>query len=324
MQRLNYRRAKENILLVIFIIAYLILFSLFEFFGSDVGRFLSKISDGDYQSIAQVMDEESSDESEEDFKAIDANLSNVLNGVNSQLEVLLCVYMVLTLHKKGLITGSILSICNAVYVSVKVIRHEEFVSAPGIITPLCTLLTINILYRYVYTTQMLLSLDMNTEVYNRNQYLKDLTFFTGKKMRAVGCAFVDVNGLHDHNNNFGHESGDRLLRSVADMLRETFPKASIYRIGGDEFTIIYPNCKKKELSEGLDEAKRKLNENEIYIAVGMEWRRHNIVIDDMLKAADGMMYIDKNNFYKLHPEFNQRHSNDAKSENSVAASGDEN
>ena len=40
----------------------------------------------------------------------------------------------------------------------------------------------------------------------------------------------------------------------------------------------------------------------------MEWRRKNMDIDDMFKVADGMMYDDKNNFYKEHPELNQRHS----------------
>ena len=310
MQRLNYKQAKENILLVIFIAAYIALFSIFEFFGSDVGRFLEKLSNGDSVAFEQVIDEPADEEFVEEDKAFDDRLSSMLNGVNSQIEVLLCVYMVLTLHKKGLIAGSILSICNSIYTSVKVLRHEAFTSAPGILTPLCTLLTINILYRYVYTTQMLLSLDMNTEVYNRNQYLKDLTFFNGKKLRAVGCAFVDVNGLHDHNNNFGHDSGDRLLKTVADELRLKFPKASIYRIGGDEFTLIYPNCKKKELSEGLNDIKIKLDQQKIYVAVGLEWRRRDIAIDDMLKVADAMMYEDKNNFYKMHPELSQRHSKD--------------
>lgn len=310
MQRLNYKRSKENILLVIFVVAYLALFSAFEFFSSDVGRFLEKLSNGDSVAFEQVIDENSDAEIVAEDKAFDDRLSNILNGVNAQLEVLLCVYMVLTLHKKGLIAGSILSVCNSIYVSVKVVLHEAFTSAPGILTPLCTLLTINILYRYVYTTQMLLSLDMNTEVYNRNQYLKDLTFFNGSKLRAVGCAFVDVNGLHDHNNNFGHDSGDRLLKTVADELKLVFPKASIYRIGGDEFTLIYPNCKKKELSEGLINIKQMLEQQNIFVAVGLEWRRRDIAIDDMLKVADSMMYEDKNNFYKLHPELSQRHSKD--------------
>jgi diguanylate cyclase (GGDEF)-like protein len=149
---------------------------------------------------------------------------------------------------------------------------------------------------------------MNTEVFNRNQYLRDIASFSTRKMRSVGCAFVDVNGLHDHNNNYGHDSGDKLLKRVAEKLREIFPKAAIYRIGGDEFTIIFPNCRKRELATGLEEAKASLYKEHIYVAVGMEWRRKNMDIDDMFKAADGMMYDDKNNFYKEHPELNQRHS----------------
>ncbi|MBE6859801.1 MAG: GGDEF domain-containing protein [Ruminococcus sp.] len=326
MQRLNYKKTKENILLVIFILIYVLLFSGFKIFSTNVNMLLNGFAE---EKSSSYSEEEYEQHTEDEECAIcqgkyeEKNLVSVLNGIGSQLEVLVCVYMVINFKRKGLMTANILSVCNAITVSIKVVVTDELSASPGIITPLCTILTVNVLYRYVHATELLLSLDMNTEVYNRNQYLNDLTRFSSRKMRSVGCAFVDVNGLHDHNNNYGHDSGDKLLKTVASRLRQIFPKASIYRIGGDEFTIIFPNCRKRELSDGLAEVKESLCNDHIYVAVGMEWRRKNINIDDMFKAADAMMYDDKNNFYKEHPELSQRHSN-KENENKAAEALEEN
>ncbi|MBR4023349.1 MAG: GGDEF domain-containing protein [Ruminococcus sp.] len=309
MQRLNYRKTKENILLVVFIFIYVFMFAGFKVIRvnlDDIRNGFANLEDSSYTEELEHTDSENCElcERQED----DDRLIAMLGGIGSQLEVLVCVYMVINFKRKGLISANILSLVNAITVSVRVFTQSEFSAAPGILAPLCTILTINILYRYVHTTELLLSLDVNTEVFNRNQYLRDIASFSTRKIRSVGCAFVDVNGLHDHNNNYGHDSGDKLLKRVAEKLREIFPKAAIYRIGGDEFTIIFPNCRKRELATGLEEAKASLYKEHIYVAVGMEWRRKNMDIDDMFKVADGMMYDDKNNFYKEHPELNQRHS----------------
>ena len=53
------------------------------------------------------------------------------------------------------------------------------------------------------------------------------------------CVYIDANGLHELNNERGHEAGDLMLRFVADSLMEQFPKGSLYRVGGDEF-VVFP------------------------------------------------------------------------------------
>ena len=46
------------------------------------------------------------------------------------------------------------------------------------------------------------------------------------------CVYIDANGLHELNNERGHEAGDLMLRFVAESLMEQFPKGSLYRVGG--------------------------------------------------------------------------------------------
>ena len=53
------------------------------------------------------------------------------------------------------------------------------------------------------------------------------------------CVYIDANGLHELNNERGHEAGDLMLRFDAESLMEQFPKGSLYRVGGDEF-VVFP------------------------------------------------------------------------------------
>lgn len=66
----------------------------------------------------------------------------------------------------------------------------------------------------------------------------DHALASGQETCIVMC---DVDGLKRVNDDLGHEAGDDLLRSVADVLRritEQLPGSVAGRIGGDEFCII--------------------------------------------------------------------------------------
>ena len=49
----------------------------------------------------------------------------------------------------------------------------------------------------------------------------------------------DVNGLKEANDTLGHEAGDELIIGSAECLEKSFEGINtIYRLGGDEFTVI--------------------------------------------------------------------------------------
>ena len=48
-------------------------------------------------------------------------------------------------------------------------------------------------------------------------------------------AVFDLNGLKHANDTYGHAAGDALIRDAAKAIRDGFPHASVFRIGGDEF-----------------------------------------------------------------------------------------
>jgi diguanylate cyclase (GGDEF)-like protein len=57
----------------------------------------------------------------------------------------------------------------------------------------------------------------------------------------VGILYADVNGLKAINDTLGHESGDRVIRDAAEVLRSVLRDSDLAaRLGGDEFVAMLP------------------------------------------------------------------------------------
>ncbi len=86
-----------------------------------------------------------------------------------------------------------------------------------------------------------------TGLYNRRFFDEELKRLDVPRNLPLTLMMVDVNGLKLTNDAFGHAVGDRLLRGVADVLRNTVRQDDIIaRIGGDEFAILLPNTDEEE------------------------------------------------------------------------------
>lgn len=84
--------------------------------------------------------------------------------------------------------------------------------------------------------------DELTGLYNRRYCMKQLERQLSQKNEFSFC-MIDLDGLKYANDNFGHASGDRYLKTVADeMLKISRTTDIVCRIGGDEFAILFLNC----------------------------------------------------------------------------------
>ena len=120
----------------------------------------------------------------------------------------------------------------------------------------------------------------------------------------VNTAMVvcDLDGLKLVNDTMGHDVGDKLLVSAANLLNEFFGEEDfLARIGGDEFAVILNNASAATVQEalhGVREAIDKYNEENLRLplSISIGYARNNQGTETMLdlyKEADNNMYREK-------------------------------
>lgn len=85
--------------------------------------------------------------------------------------------------------------------------------------------------------------DVLTDLYNRNSFEEKIKNLNNKNFHPLGIIMGDVNGLKLINDTLGHLEGDKLLRSISNVLKSSCCESDyVFRWGGDEFIILVPNA----------------------------------------------------------------------------------
>ena len=116
-------------------------------------------------------------------------------------------------------------------------------------------------------------------------------------LKKTGVAYIDLNGLKRVNDRQGHNAGDQLIHRAATVISEVFG-GQVYRIGGDEFVLICPWIEKEEFDKKIADILQGMEQNKISISLGKVWQEDQINIDDMLKEADHLMYLEKEDYHR--------------------------
>lgn len=144
--------------------------------------------------------------------------------------------------------------------------------------------------------------DQLTQLNNRH-YLRETgnVFFENSKRN--GCfliaAMIDIDDFKKINDNFGHETGDIVLKHIATILKNSVRKSDIIcRYGGEEFIVIANNLNPKNALTFFDNLRLKIKENSIII----KSKKINLTVsigvcleklgslDEMINNADVKMY----------------------------------
>ncbi len=114
--------------------------------------------------------------------------------------------------------------------------------------------------------------------------------------------FADVDSFKVINDTWGHQQGDEALIAAADIFRETFRGSDIIaRMSGDEFAVLLIDTHEKNISvvnERLQQNIEAFNRRsearyKLSISTGIVIYDGKRPIDDLLKAADALMYEEK-------------------------------
>ncbi len=153
--------------------------------------------------------------------------------------------------------------------------------------------------------------DSATGVRNKNGFEKQLSYMEKKyaeKRVKIGFIIGDMNGLKVINDNYGHAEGDKLIKAAATILLENLRSAyGVYRIGGDEFAVIYVSPDDETVQAEMERVRAACERYKgspitLSIAMGYASGRYSSEYMDIYNKADGIMYEDKQQIKKQHPE----------------------
>ena len=152
---------------------------------------------------------------------------------------------------------------------------------------------------YLFLRSQDMDHDPLTRLWNRRVFYEDCKKL-GNVVAAV--ASVDMNGLKKMNDELGHEAGDRALRMIGRAFRSVAGRKILaYRIGGDEFMILFVHCSEEEIRRSLIAFLDEIWKAGLSVAVGLAASREcNDSLEEMIRVSDQRMYEDKSRYYRTH------------------------
>lgn len=149
------------------------------------------------------------------------------------------------------------------------------------------------------------SFDTLTGVMNRRSGMALLEAkIHGPYQQDFHVCYIDINGLKTVNDNFGHSAGDDLIKTSCSIInRNIDPDDVLFRMGGDEFIIVFFGKNKEKLDETWMNITRDFERfnlsgqrpYELSASHGISYYRPGTLttVEEILDAADQSMYNEK-------------------------------
>jgi diguanylate cyclase (GGDEF)-like protein len=146
--------------------------------------------------------------------------------------------------------------------------------------------------------------DSLTGLLNRRRFRAELDQYVSFTARYGGrgaVMVIDIDGLKEVNDKLGHQAGDRLIRRVADILRERVRATDLVaRLSGDEFAVLMPQTDtagalqlgedlRAQVAEGFSQS-LEIAPASISVGVTMFGGQQSGGSEAVLLAADQAMY----------------------------------
>ncbi|WP_052074765.1 putative bifunctional diguanylate cyclase/phosphodiesterase [Shewanella mangrovi] len=141
--------------------------------------------------------------------------------------------------------------------------------------------------------------DVLTNLNNRKCLFEHLSALSGVS-KPYALFFIDLNNFKQINDSLGHYYGDQFLIAVAQRLSAVVPKnAKLFRIGGDEFAIVYREHGQEPLLQLIDNIHATLlapivvqqHSMKTSASIGIAcYPEHSDELFDLMKKADMAMY----------------------------------
>jgi diguanylate cyclase (GGDEF)-like protein/PAS domain S-box-containing protein len=150
--------------------------------------------------------------------------------------------------------------------------------------------------------------DPLTRLFNRRfleESLERELQLASRKKQSLAVLFLDLDNFKKFNDDFGHDAGDTVLQSLADLFRTFFRSTDVCcRYGGEEFAIILPESSSKDAASRVDALRsevknlrlqyKKQTLGRLTLSAGVaSFPEHGSTSDELLKIADQCLYESK-------------------------------
>jgi diguanylate cyclase (GGDEF)-like protein len=148
-------------------------------------------------------------------------------------------------------------------------------------------------------------IDELTGLYNRRHFDESIEKEIRRDFRygnSFTLMMLDVDNFKNYNDTQGHIQGDKLLKNVAQVIRNSIREVDLgFRYGGDEFAVILPNSTIENAVVAAERVRKKIEKdmrddgNWISVSIGLaNWPSNGLVPQDVITAADRALYYAKN------------------------------
>ena len=121
---------------------------------------------------------------------------------------------------------------------------------------------------------------------------------------ALTVAMIDIDYFKKVNDNWGHPTGDQVIKTLGHLLRQRLRRQdSIGRYGGEEFLAVLPDCSAADAGKLLEDIRQRFSEINfvhqgksftVTLSAGISCRDRLSSADEMLRTADSALYEAKN------------------------------
>jgi diguanylate cyclase (GGDEF)-like protein len=167
-------------------------------------------------------------------------------------------------------------------------------------------ITTAVINSQLYTsTENRARVDELTGLFNRRHFDETIEKEIRRDFRygnSFSLLMMDLDHFKDYNDSKGHVYGDKLLKTIANIIRNSVREIDLnFRYGGDEFAVIFPNTTIDQAFVAAERLRQEIettmqtNNVPMTASIGLaSWPSDGIIPQDLVTAADRALYYAKN------------------------------
>jgi two-component system, cell cycle response regulator len=146
--------------------------------------------------------------------------------------------------------------------------------------------------------------DPLTGLFNRRyvvEKIEELISLGKRNKAAFSLCLIDLDNLKHINDNYGHNTGDNAIKTIAEALQESTRQTdTCARYAGDEFLTVFPNSDAEDVELYVERVKKSLVKKKvkgldykISASYGIAYYSQSDSVTEIIERADQSLYKNK-------------------------------